>query len=113
MEESMKPDQILKNGISKWMTESTSPAIQAKGAYERAILFLRMLAGDSNWFDSYSRSMSDVFEMGDGDEVVRWILKLYNESKDIKHLVDNHSDKRQFLFFNVACEASPIGARRL
>jgi hypothetical protein len=81
------------------MTEQSSPAIQAKGAYERAVVFLRMLAGDTNWFDSYSRRMDDVFEMNDGDEVVKWILKFYNESEAIKSLVDSHPDKKQFLFF--------------
>lgn len=84
------------------MTEESSPAIQAKGAYERAVVFLRMLAGDTNWFDSYSRRMNDVFEMSDGDEVVRWILKFYNESEAIKSLVDNHPDKNMFLFFGTA-----------
>ena len=95
----MNTNQILNNGISKWMTEQSSPAIQAKGAYERAVVFLRMLAGDTNWFDSYSRRMDDVFEMNDGDEVVKWILKFYNESEAIKSLVDSHPDKKQFLFF--------------
>jgi len=107
----MKPDYILKHGITKSMIDTGgSPAIKAKGAYQRAIVFLRMLAGDSNWFDSYSRSMDDLFEMGDGKEVVRWIVDLYNDSDQIKNLCDNHYDRKQFLFLDEACKASLMGA---
>jgi hypothetical protein len=105
----MNIKHILKHKITKSMIDTGgSPAIYAKGAYERAGVFLRMLAGDSNWFDQYSRTMCDIFEMNDADEVVGWILKFYNESEEIRSLCDNHSDRNQFLFLPLACEAGTM-----
>jgi hypothetical protein len=69
-------EKILYYPISHFEADSKLHAIRAKDAYERAIIFLRMIVGERVWSNGYERRIDDCFEMNDGDEVVKWILKI-------------------------------------
>jgi hypothetical protein len=82
---------VIHNRISLAEALNGHHAIRAKDARERAIVFLRLLSGESRWNDGAERRVDDCFEMNDGDDVVRWLLRFANEEPYICNLLTEHS----------------------
>ena len=66
-------------------------AIHATTAYERAVIFLRLLLGEAEWSDGYERKVDDCFEMNDGDAVCGWLLEFADHAPRIQGLLWNHA----------------------
>lgn len=79
------------NSISNTCAERHNHAIRAADAYERAIIFLRLLAGETEWSNGYERKVDDCFEMNDGDEVCGWLLEFADTAPGILDLMFTHS----------------------
>ena len=81
---------ILHNRINRQAAQSGRHAILAANARERAIIALRLLAGESNWSDGDERRLDDCFEMNDGDDVVRWLLRFASDEPFVNQLLSVH-----------------------
>ena len=91
----LAPDKVfqhcLNNAIGKHEAEDKKHAIRASGgAYERAIIVLRMLIGETEWTDGWERPLDDCFEMNDGDEVCAWLLEFGDGDPRIKAFIAGH-----------------------
>ena len=78
------------NAITKHCAGKANHAIHAADAYERAVIFIRLLLGEKIWDDGYERKIDDCFEMGDGDEVCGWLLEFSEADSNIENLFANH-----------------------
>lgn len=57
-----------------------------------------MIVAERTWSDGYERRIDDCFEMNDGDEVVKWILKICEAFPELGELCKRHHivGKEQF-----------------
>ena len=69
-------------------------ANQAKDAYERATIVLRLLLGEREWGDGYERRLDDCFEMNDGNAVCGWLIEFAEHDERIRELLNNHDNLR-------------------
>ena len=81
---------ILRSPIGKHEADRGLHAIRAKDARERAVIFLRLLAGESEWSDGYERRVDDCFEMNYGNDVVMWLLRFAAAEPFIERLLSSH-----------------------
>jgi hypothetical protein len=85
---------VHEHAISHRDADRRSPANRARNAYERAVIFLCLLAGETEWSDGYERRVDDCFENGDGDAVCAWLLEFADTAPGILDLMANHSNLR-------------------
>ena len=81
---------VVRHSLSKHEADSGYHANRAADAQERAVIFLRLLAGESKWSDGYERRVDDCFENNDGDAVVGWLLEWSAACPKIRALITLH-----------------------
>ena len=78
------------HALNKHEAERGNHAIHARDARERAVIVLRLLAGEDEWGDGYERKLDDCFEMNDGDAVCGWLIEFAEADPRIHRLLFNH-----------------------
>lgn len=83
----------VRHSISKEEAQRGNHAIRATGgAYERAVIVLRLLSGEKKWGDGYERKLDDCFEMNDGDAVAGWLIEFAEHDPRIHRLLTTHNN---------------------
>ena len=83
-------DYVQQHAINKHAAHRAHHGGHAKDAYERAVVVLRMLAGEKEWSDGYERKLDDCFEMSDGEQVCGWLIEFAEADPRIQDLLENH-----------------------
>jgi len=71
--------------------ELRNHALYAKDAYERAVIFLRMIIAEWKWDDGWERKIDNCFEMSDGAAVCGWLLEFCDADPRIRNILAAHS----------------------
>ena len=82
--------RVGRTGKDRHEAERGNHAIHARDARERAVIVLRLLAGEDEWGDGYERKLDDCFEMNDGDAVCGWLIEFAEADPRIHRLLFNH-----------------------